>query len=239
MDKENANQRESILFINASKGFIKDGNKNRLREQDVHKIVDYYSNAIEEEGYSRSVPLSEIKSESNDYNLNIPRYIDSAEPEDLHDLTAHLQGGIPNFDIDSLQKYWDIFPSLRPALFKDLRPGYSESSVESNEIAGLISSHSEVNTYKKSVNSKLDGWKSKHREDLANLNQSTNVKQTIRKLSEDFLSTFANDPLMDKYDAYQKIMEYWVEKMQDDTYLVVADGWKVCNEFEQLRKRRP
>ena len=87
------------------------------------------------------------------------------------------------------------------------------------------------------MNSKLDGWKSKHREDLANLNQSTNVKQTIRKLSEDFLSTFANDPLMDKYDAYQKIMEYWVEKMQDDTYLVVADGWKVCNEFRSLRKK--
>ena len=116
LDKENANQRESIFFINASKGFIKDGNKNRLREQDVHKIVDYYSNAIEEEGYSRSVPLSEIKSESNDYNLNIPRYIDSTEPEDLHDLTAHLQGGIPNFDIDSLQKYWDIFPSFAPSL---------------------------------------------------------------------------------------------------------------------------
>ena len=125
---------------------------------------------------------------------------------------------------------------MRPALFKDLRPGYSESSVESNEIAGLISSHSEVNTYKKSVNSKLDGWKSKYREDLASLNQSTNVKQTIRKLSEDFLSTFANDPLMDKYDAYQKIMEYWAEKMQDDIYLVVADGWNTCNEFVTVEK---
>lgn len=236
MDKENANQRDSIFFINASKGFIKDGNKNRLREQDVHKIVDYYSNGIEEEGYSRSVQLSEIKSESNDYNLNIPRYIDSTEPEDLHDLTAHLQGGIPNLDIDSLQKYWNIFPSLRSALFDDLRAGYSALSVESNEIASLVSSHSEVNNYKNSIRSKLNGWKNQHRGDLANLNLSTNVKQKISELSEDFLSTFENDPLMDKYDAYQKIMEYWAEKMQDDMYLVVADGWNACNEFVTVEK---
>ena len=236
MDKENANQRDSIFFINASKGFIKDGNKNRLREQDVHKIVDYYSNGIEEEGYSRSVPLSEIKSESNDYNLNIPRYIDSTEPEDLHDLTAHLQGGIPNFDIDSLQKYWNIFPSLRSALFDDLRAEYSALSVESNEIASLVSSHSEVNNYKNSIRSKLNRWKNQHRGDLANLNLSTNVKQKISELSEDFLSTFENDSLMDKYDAYQKIMEYWAEKMQDDMYLVVADGWNACNEFVTVEK---
>ena len=207
-----------------------------MREQDVHKIVDYYSNGIEEEGYSRSVQLSEIKSESNDYNLNIPRYIDSTEPEDLHDLTAHLQGGIPNFDIDSLQKYWDIFPSLRSALFDDLRAGYSALSVELNEIASLVSSHSEVNNYKNSIRSKLNGWKNQHRGDLANLNLSTNVKQKISELSEDFLSTFENDPLMDKYDAYQKIMEYWAEKMQDDMYLVVADGWNACNEFVTVEK---
>jgi len=237
MDKENANQRDSIFFINASKGFIKDGNKNRLREQDVHKIVDYYANQLEEEGYSRSVPLSEIKSESNDYNLNIPRYIDSTDPEDLHDLSAHLRGGIPNFDVDSLEEFWNVFPSLRSALFNDLRQGYSELSVEANAIAGLVSSHSEVNSYTNTIRSKLNGWKTKHRGDLLNLSNSSNVKQTIVKLSESFLSTFANDPLMDKYDAYQKIMEYWVEKMQDDMYLVVADGWKVCNEFRATEKK--
>jgi type I restriction enzyme M protein len=237
MDKENANLRDSIFFIDGSKGFIKDGNKNRLREQDVHKIVDYYSNQIEEEGYSRSVPFSEIKSESNDYNLNIPRYIDSTDPEDLHDLSAHLKGGIPNFDIDSLGKFWNVFPSLRSALFNDLRQGYSELTAESNAIAGLVSSHSEVNSYTNIIRSKLDGWKTKHRGDLSNLSNSSNVKQTIVKLSESFLSTFENDPLMDKYDAYQKIMEYWVEKMQDDTYLVVADGWKVCNEFRATEKK--
>ena len=111
LDKEGANQRENVFFINASKGFVKDGNKNRLREQDVHKIVDHFKNGIEEEGYSRLVPVSEIQSESNDYNLNIPRYIDSTDPEDIHDLEAHLRGGIPNFDIDSLEMYWNQFLS--------------------------------------------------------------------------------------------------------------------------------
>ena len=119
LDKENANQRKSIFFINASKGFVKDGNKNRLREQDVHKIVDYFKNEVQEEGYSRTVSVEEIRSYANDYNLNIPRYIDSTDPEDIHDLEAHLLGGIPNFDIDSLEMYWNQFPSLRAQLFTD------------------------------------------------------------------------------------------------------------------------
>ena len=152
LDKEGANQRENVFFINASKGFVKDGNKNRLREQDVHKIVDHFKNGIEEEGYSKLVPVSEIQSESNDYNLNILRYINSTDPEDIHDLGGHLRGGIPNFDIDSLERYWDQFPSLRAQLFTDSsRPGYSEVTIQQNQIAGLVNSNQYVASYKQSV----------------------------------------------------------------------------------------
>ena len=125
LDKENAAARKGIFMIDASKGFMKDGNKNRLREQDIHKIVDVFNNQIELPKYSRMVRLAEI--EANDYNLNIPRYIDSTEPEDLQDIAAHLLGGIPNRDLDDLARYWDLFPGLKGRLFAaNSRPGYSE-----------------------------------------------------------------------------------------------------------------
>ena len=103
LDKEEASNRKGIFMIDASQGFIKDGNKNRLRHRDIRKIVDVFNHQIEEERYSRFVTMEEI--EENDYNLNIPRYIDSTEPEDLQDIDAHLNGGIPQRDIDALHEY--------------------------------------------------------------------------------------------------------------------------------------
>ncbi|MGE0783894.1 type I restriction-modification system subunit M, partial [Mycolicibacterium sp.] len=126
LDKENAQARTGVFMIDASKGFLKDGNKNRLRSQDIHKIVDTFNKQIEIDRYSRMVPMSEIADSRNDYNLNIPRYIDSSEPEDLQDLSAHLHGGIPDRDLDALQSYWDAFPQLRSQIFTPNRPGYGD-----------------------------------------------------------------------------------------------------------------
>src|SRR6185295_8023129 len=99
------------FMIDASRGFVKDGNKNRLRAQDIHKIVDAFTRQTEIERYSRMVPVAEI--EKNEFNLNIPRYIDSSEPEDLQDIEAHLKGGIPLRDLDGLAGYWEVFPNVR------------------------------------------------------------------------------------------------------------------------------
>ena len=131
IDKDNAHARTGIFMIDASKGFLKDGNKNRLRSQDIHKIVDVFNRQIELPRYARMVPVAEIASPANYYNLNIPRYIDAGEPEDLHDLDAHLKGGIPNRDIDALDAYWSVFPSLRETLFQgNGRDGYCEPRVK-------------------------------------------------------------------------------------------------------------
>jgi type I restriction enzyme M protein len=125
LDKENAHARKGIFMIDASKGFMKDGNKNRLRAQDIHKIVDAFTRQLEIARYSRMVPLGEI--EANDFNLNLARYIDTTEPEDLQDIDGHLRGGIPNRDIDALDRYWQVIPGVRAALFKKAdRPGYSQ-----------------------------------------------------------------------------------------------------------------
>ncbi len=145
IDKEHAHSRKSIFMIDASKGFMKDGNKNRLRSQDIHKIVDVFNHQRELPRFSRMVSLSEIA--DNDYNLNIPRYIDSSEPEDLHDLSAHLQGGIPNRDIDALQRYWQVFPSIRATLFSDAREGYSQALIAANKIKSTILEHQEFKDF--------------------------------------------------------------------------------------------
>ncbi len=128
IDKENAHNRKGIFMIDAGKGFMKDGNKNRLREQDIRKITDIFNGQLEIAGFSRMVSVAEI--EGNEFNLNIPRYIDSQETEDIQDIEAHLKGGIPTIDIDALSNYWQIFSTLRKSLFKKLNDSYSNLTID-------------------------------------------------------------------------------------------------------------
>ena len=226
IDKEDASERTGVFMIDAGRGFIKDGPKNRLREQDIHKIVDTFSRQIELARYSRMVPISEIASPANDYNLNIPRYIDSSEPEDLHDLDAHLNGGLPDIDIDAFDSYWKVFPKLRPALFESTgRAGYSEARVETPRVKETILGHDEFRSFQRSVASVFDAWRGDHEPLLLGIDEAAQPKELIQTLSEDLLARFGNFPLLDSYDVYQRLMDYWNEEMQDDVYLIVADGW--------------
>ena len=226
IDKENATHRTGIFMIDASKGFLKDGNKNRLRAQDIHKIVSVFNEQTELPRYSRMVPIAEIADPANDYNLNIPRYIDTSEPEDLHDLRAHLNGGIPDTDIDALDDYWQVFPTLRDALFKgNGRPGYSEAGVETQHVKTTILTHSEFQSYQQRVDTVFEGWREAHEDFMLDIGIDTVPKKVIRRLSEDLLEQFTNLPLLDPYDVYQKLMDYWDEVMQDDVYLIAAAGW--------------
>ena len=226
IDKESAHARSGIFMIDASKGFLKDGNKNRLRSQDIHKIVDVFNKQTELPRYSRMAPVAEIASPTNDYNLNIPRYIDSSEPEDLHDLDAHLNGGIPNRDLDELGTYWAVFPSLRQALFRSNgREGYSEPRIETQQVKTTIRSHEEFKSYTLRVSSLFDGWRNAHKPLLQGLETGANPTKIIHALSEDLLTRFADLSLLDPYDIYQRLMDYWDETMQDDLYLIATDGW--------------
>ena len=226
IDKENAHVRNGIFMIDASKGFLKDGNKNRLRAQNIHKIVSVFNKQTELPRYSRMVPISEIADSTNDYNLNIPRYIDASDPEDLHDLGAHLNGGIPNTDIDALNTYWTVFPTLRNALFKaNGRPGYSDPLVETQQIKTTILTHPEFNAYQQQIKAVFEAWRETHEPLLLSIEVDASPRETIRTLSEDLLDQFTGLPLLDPYDVYQKLMDYWDEVMQDDVYLIAADGW--------------
>ena len=226
IDKENAHVRNGIFMIDASKGFIKDGNKNRLRAQDIHKIVAVFNAQTELPRYSRMVPVSEIADPANAYNLNIPRYIDTSEPEDLHDLGAHLNGGIPDTDIDALSDYWTVFPTLRNALFKaNGRPGYSDPLVETQHVKTTILTHPEFNAYQQQVSAVFQAWREAHEKRLLGIDVGTPPREIIHTLSEDLLSRFNALQLLDRYDAYQELMDYWDEVMQDDIYLIASDGW--------------
>ena len=226
IDKESAHARNGIFMIDASKGFLKDGNKNRLRAQDIHKIVSVFNAQEEIPRYSRRVPLSEIADPANDYNLNIPRYINASEPEDLHDLGAHLNGGIPDTDIDALNTYWTVFPTLRNALFKaNGRPGYSDPLVETQQVKTTILTHPEFNAYQEQINAIFEAWRETHEPLLMSIEIDASPREIIQTLSEDLLDRFRDLPLLDSYDVYQKLMDYWDEVMQDDVYLIAADGW--------------
>jgi type I restriction enzyme M protein len=230
LDKENAANRRGIFMIDASKGFVKDGNKNRLRHQDIHKIVDVFNKQIEAPKYARMVPVAEI--EANDYNLNIPRYIDSAEAEDLHDIEAHLLGGIPNRDIDALEVYWQVFPTLKQQLFAaGPRPGYSSLKVETEHIKAAIYTHPEFVDYSSAVAEWYAQWQTSNMPGLKSFDAGSLPKLLIETLSEDMLRVFAQVRLIDKYDVYQRLMSYWSDTMQDDVYMIALDGWKANSDL--------
>ena len=221
-----APDQRGIFMVDASKGFIKDGNKNRLREQDIHKVVDVFNKQIEVPKFSRFVSYKEISDPKNDFNLNIPRYIDSQEIEDIQDIEAHLLGDIPNADIEALHEYWTAYPSLRKHLFKEGRKTYSQLSIDHSQLKNEIFSHPEFVAFSKEMDTLFDGWKTRNILFLKQLTVGIKPKQTIHSISEDVLQTYTGKALMNKYDVYQHLMNYWNEVMQDDCYLIAVDGWK-------------
>ena len=225
LDKENAQARTGVFMIDASKGFIKDGAKNRLRSRDIHKIVDVFNRQLEIERYSRMVPLAEIADPKNDYNLNIPRYINSSEPEDIQDLRAHLHGGIPERDIDALASYWEAFPSLRSTLFKPNRPGYLDLAIDVVGIQQTILDSAEFKTFAEQARSLVEDWFAVHRSELEGITADTRPNELIAHLADDLLTFFKPVPLLDEYGIYEQLMTYWHETMHDDVFLIMNDGW--------------
>lgn len=224
LDKKDAKDRKDIFMIEASKYFAKDGNKNKLREKDIKKITDTYLNRLEIEKFSRIVTLKEIEKE--DYNLNIPRYIDSSEIEKEEDIRAHLQGGIPEKNIELLNKYWKIAPNLKNKLFrKNEKVGYLDLAISKEDINEAISNSTEFINYFNVLKNEIQEWKCNNKEKLYNVNNKTNVNDLIEELSYDILKIFKKDILIDKFEAYEFLMEYYNDTLKDDLYLIIENGW--------------
>ncbi len=224
IDKEDAQARKGIFMIDASSGFKKDGPKNRLRDQDIHKIVDVFNKQMDVPKYSRNVPYSEI--EKNDYNLNLPRYIDSQQAEDQQDIEAHLRGGIPQADIDALREYWEVCPQLQQSLFKKNRKGYLDLRIDKSDIKTAIYQHPEFAAFIAGMNDHFAQWRKKSAKTLKALSADCHPRDVIVPLAEGLLKHYQDKPLMDPYIVYQHLMTYWSETMNDDCYIISEDGWK-------------
>ncbi|HXG71288.1 MAG TPA: class I SAM-dependent DNA methyltransferase [Gemmatimonadaceae bacterium] len=227
LDKENATVRKGVFMIDASKGFIKDGPKNRLREQHIHRIVDAFSKQDDSDPrYARMVPVEEIAGAKNDYNLNLPRYIDSTEPEDSQDIDGHLRGGIPERDLDALGDYWTLLPGLRAVLYEPFgRSGYHQLRLPIAKVKPAIFGHAEFTAFHALATTRFANWQRTSTPLLKGFAKDRLPKPLIETIAEDLLATFKAAPLLDAYDIYQHLMDYWAETMQDDCYLIAADGW--------------
>ncbi|RYH14208.1 MAG: SAM-dependent DNA methyltransferase, partial [Alphaproteobacteria bacterium] len=210
LDKENAAGRKGIFMIDAAKGFTKDGPKNRLREQDIHRIVDAFVKQVDVPRYARMVPIDEIADAKNDFNLNLPRYIDSSEPEDLHNIDAHLRGGIPERDLDALEAYWKVLPSVRGLLFESAgRPGYVRLKVPLADVKASIFSHAEFAAFQHRATKTFADWSKTARSKLVEFDKGGHPKALIENIAEELLTMFCSVPLLDAYDVYQHLMSYW------------------------------
>ena len=228
IEKSEAAGRKGVFMIDAKSGYIKDGAKNRLREQDIRRIVDVWQSQRDVPHFARFVPMEEI--ERNDYNLNIPRYVSAPDTEILQDIDAHLYGGLPKHDIDQLVTYWDVCPSLRSDLFSEhpTRKGYYSLNCEQDTIRDAVSANADFRKQSEVFKRSFADWCDKHREELNSLVQGFAPKMLIEQLGNSLLEIFGADrSLVDAYDVYDCLMNYWGETMQDDCYMISSGGWTV------------
>ena len=228
IEKSEAAGRKGVFMIDAKSGYIKDGAKNRLREQDIRRIVDVWQAQRDVPHFARFVPMEEI--ERNDYNLNIPRYVSAPDTEILQDIDAHLYGGLPKHDIDQLATYWDVCPSLRSNLFSEhpTREGYYSLNCEQDAIRDTVSANADFQKQSEVFKRSFADWCDKHRNELNSLVQGFAPKTLIEQLGNSLLDIFGADKsLVDAYDVYDCLMNYWGETMQDDCYMISSGGWTV------------
>lgn len=238
IDKEGAENRAGIFMIDASKGYVKDGSKNRLREQDIYRIVTTFNEEITTDiKYARFVPNKEIK-EKNRYNLNISRYIDSSEPEDIQNIYAHIHGGIPAEDIDALERFWTAFPTLKNELLGVFCEGYYKLNVEEDVIRQTTYSNAEFATYGEKIDETLSQWKDYADTKLKTLSSNVSAKELIVELAQAILKGFEGLTLINKYDVYQVLLAYWNQILSDDVSLIISDdmGYGVAREIEDIKK---
>lgn len=234
IDKEDAETREGIFLIDASRGFKKDGNKNRLREQDIEKIVQTFISGKTVKGYARFVKYTDIL-EQKAGNLNVPRYIQKIDDTLPQNIAAHLKGGIPGTDIESLKRLWDISPALKQEIFTCVDEAHDvyNLTLTSGEIEGVIGQDASILAEKqKETNAIFVQWRDSVKDILLGIESGTNPKELIRTIAVMLLKAYETARLLDNYDVYDCLLNYWNAKLQDDVCAIKASGYEVGREIE-------
>ncbi|AEE15857.1 type I restriction-modification system subunit M [Treponema brennaborense] len=208
-----------VLIVDASKGYIKEGKNNKLRSSDIKRITDTVNGRLSIPGYSSLVKKEVIR--QNEYNLNIPRYVDSSDTSESYDLYSSLFGGIPNNEIEKLNNFWEKFSALKKALFTPVNDSYSALAVK--DIKECITNHADIKKFEKlfdfHFNTITDYLKKELLDDIQSIN--TNKEESI--LSDDLFARFTDMELLDKYQAFQILDDGW-NKITDDIEIIQTEG---------------
>lgn len=229
IDKEHATGSKGIFMIDAKEGFQKDGAKNRLREQDIKLIVDTWDAHEPVPHYAKFVPFADIV--ANDYNLNIPRYVVPEDKEIRQDIYAHLHGGLPAHDVEEVfSQLWEACPSLKDRLFRKEANGYYSLIPAADSISEAVNADASYQKQNALYAKVVEDWCQKVAGDmLASVKEECEPKSLIERWSGMLLESAKADlKLVDPYNVYEILMNYWAEAMQDDCYMVSRDGWKVA-----------
>lgn len=211
-----------VLIVDASKGFIKDGNKNKLRASDIKRIVDTVNGRLTIDKFSRLVSREEIR--ENDYNLNIPLYVDSSEKTEEWDVYSTMFGGIPNIEIDELNRYWNEFPNLKSKIYSKLNESYS--SLINEDLDEIIRNDEEVIKFKNNFNETFSGFDELlYERTVLNLD-NINIGAEKQIISENLFTRIGKNKLIDKYDAYQLFNDVW-EIISLDLETINTDGKEI------------
>lgn len=216
-----------VLIIDASKGFEKSGKNNKLRASDIKKIVDTVKYRTEMEKYSVLVTKETIQ--ENEYNLNITRYVDSADEPEKWDIRATMFGGIPESEVDAFEEYWEAFPGLREALFEKVSEGYLQP--KTNDIRGTIDSFETVGAYKVAFTKAFDGFYEMLQEDLIDGILDVVAEQEKEKITEDIFDRIDPIKLADRYVAYQVFAKYW-DIISADIEMLQTEGFQVITQVD-------
>jgi type I restriction enzyme M protein len=213
-------QNTDVLVIDASKGFIKVGKNNKLRASDIKRCTDTVKDRLNVPKYARKVSRDELR--TNDYNLNIPRYVDSAENAESWDIYAAMFGGIPKNELDELSRFWVAFPGLRDALFTKTSAQHADLKVKN--VKAAITSHADVQTFVADFTEAFQDFDVFLKQELLANMLTVNITREEEALSENIFERMAAVPLIDKYEAYQLLDDEW-ENISVDLEIIQTEGF--------------
>lgn len=209
-----------LLFVDASKGFVKEGKNNKLRASDIKRIVDVVTRREDIDKFSRVVSRDEIR--SNEYNLNIPRYVDSSEAAESWDIFSSMFGGIPNSEIELLNDYWKAFPMLKSSLLEATSSAYCR--VTCDDVKKAIKENDDIKSFENKFKDAFDGLDDYLHDALIVQMDNINISKKEEALAENIFSRLADIPLVDKYEAYQLLDDDWAN-IAIDLEIIHTEGF--------------
>ena len=216
-----------VLIIDASKGYIKEGKNNKLQASDIKRIADTVAARIDVPKYSRLVSKEEIR--ENDYNLNIPRYVDSSEAPESWDLYSSMFGGVPKKELEDLSDYWEAFPDLKAILFREISKDHV--SIVEGDLGDIIKNHPDVVAFREHYRNAFSGFDAMLYNHLIEGMEKLNISKEEAVLSDEIFNRLSSVPIVDRYKAYQLLDDQW-ENITIDLEMIQTEGFKATKQVD-------